>query len=297
MGFDFDAVVIGAGFSGLSAAYELVKSGFRPLVVEADGRGDGMAACHETGGFKVERLYHHFFSHDYAVVALIRELKLDGSLIWGKTHKGFYVGKRLYPFTTPLDLLCFGHIPFIDRLRFGAFIERSKNGRGDSGVDLDFVSSAKWIGDRVSSKAFMKVASLLLEAKFGVHMEEISAAFLKGRLTARADSRSALSGSERFGYLRGGLDALADALVERIRAGGGKALFGAPVEAVEPLSGGGFAVGFRGGRARARAGARKAFGPGRREVAVFSLRLQGRGLPRHRAKTAARQILLDERSR
>ena len=46
-------VVVGAGFSGLSAAYELVLRGYRPIVLEADSVVGGLASTFTIEGTRL----------------------------------------------------------------------------------------------------------------------------------------------------------------------------------------------------------------------------------------------------
>ena len=42
--------VIGAGATGLAAAYDLAKNGYAPVVFEAEPHIGGLAAVHDAGG-------------------------------------------------------------------------------------------------------------------------------------------------------------------------------------------------------------------------------------------------------
>ena len=43
---------------GLAVAYELTRLGHQPVLIEADDRLGGMAACFEFAGMQLERYYH-----------------------------------------------------------------------------------------------------------------------------------------------------------------------------------------------------------------------------------------------
>jgi protoporphyrinogen oxidase len=58
-------VVVGAGFSGLAAAYELACSGLQPIVMETESEVGGLAASFQIdGSTRLERFYHHWFTSD-----------------------------------------------------------------------------------------------------------------------------------------------------------------------------------------------------------------------------------------
>ncbi|MCY3862371.1 MAG: NAD(P)/FAD-dependent oxidoreductase, partial [bacterium] len=47
-------VIVGGGFAGLSAAYELKKRGITPLLLEAKERADGRGIGERVDGFSVD---------------------------------------------------------------------------------------------------------------------------------------------------------------------------------------------------------------------------------------------------
>ena len=65
--------IIGSGMAGLSAAYDLTKTGHKVVLFDGAGEVGGLAA-----GFKVdswewtlERFYHHWFASDQHVLKLL----------------------------------------------------------------------------------------------------------------------------------------------------------------------------------------------------------------------------------
>lgn len=51
---EWDAVVVGGGIAGLSAAWELARAGMRPLLVEARGYTGGLVACAPVAGVRMD---------------------------------------------------------------------------------------------------------------------------------------------------------------------------------------------------------------------------------------------------
>jgi len=54
-----NVVIIGAGFTGLTAGYELSKKGFNVTIIEKSDEVGGLAAAFSINGTKIERFYHH----------------------------------------------------------------------------------------------------------------------------------------------------------------------------------------------------------------------------------------------
>ena len=75
-------VIIGAGFCGLAAAYELGTQGIRATVLERDAEIGGLASGFHVNGVRLEKFYHHWFTNDVHVMQLIEELgKRDQTLL------------------------------------------------------------------------------------------------------------------------------------------------------------------------------------------------------------------------
>jgi protoporphyrinogen/coproporphyrinogen III oxidase len=73
-----DAVVVGAGISGLAAAFRLVRAGMRVAVLEASPRPGGALVTHEAAGFRFELGPNTVLESDPSLPALIRDCGLDG---------------------------------------------------------------------------------------------------------------------------------------------------------------------------------------------------------------------------
>ena len=83
---DFDAVVIGAGFTGLAAAYELARRGINATVLEAEPTIGGLAAGYDVGGQRLERFYHHWLGTDRHIIDLVKELGAIHPDVNGRTR-------------------------------------------------------------------------------------------------------------------------------------------------------------------------------------------------------------------
>src|SRR4026208_239722 len=109
--------IVGAGFTGLTAALRLLQAGFEVDVLERSHQVGGLAMTFWAGESRLEKYYHHLFTSDRDIIELAEELGV--AIGWPSPPMGMFHGGRAYPFTTPVDLLrfsppCLGH-PYINR--------------------------------------------------------------------------------------------------------------------------------------------------------------------------------------
>lgn len=228
------AAIVGGGITGLATAYFLQKKGIKTAVFESDSSLGGLAAGFKFEDTHLEKFYHHFFSQDKQAVQLLDELGIADKLYWACPKMGFFSGNRIYPFTTPFDLLSFHPLPVADRIKLGLFSIRVK------GVTdwrpLEKISAADWLTKNLGKRIYEKVWAPLLCAKFGEQADKIPASWVWARIVARARSRSRFGLYEKLGYLKGGYKVLIDALAGRITKMGGEIKLGSKV-GVYPVSG------------------------------------------------------------
>jgi protoporphyrinogen oxidase len=216
--------VIGAGFSGLAAAYELVRRGYAPVLIEADAEVGGLASGFHSGGTRFERFYHHWYTSDRYVEELAGELGVGDRITRSTTRMGMYFANRIYSLSRPLDLLRLTLLPFVDRLRLGWLALNAR--RVANWRELDHQTAAEWLRRHGGERAYRIIWEPLLRGKFGRHAEEVSAAWIWAKLRLRGGSRSRKG--EHLAYFQGGFAALADEILKRIVEGGGEIRLGSP---------------------------------------------------------------------
>ncbi len=227
--------VVGGGFAGLSAAYELAKAGVDVTLLEADSAVGGLAAAFETEGERLDRFYHHWFTNDQAVMELIAELGLMDEVEVSPTNTGLYFANRIFRLSKPLDLLRFTPLPFPDRIRLGLLALQARRVRDWRA--LEDRTAAEWLRAMGGKKVFEVVWEPLLTGKFGPYAEEVSAVWFWNKLKLRGSSRGA-KGEERLAYFRGGFVRLAEAVAEALARAGGRIRLGAPVSEIAPAESG-----------------------------------------------------------
>lgn len=233
--FDTQVIVVGGGFSGLAAAYELARGGVPVHVLEAEPDLGGLAGAFEVGGEKLDRFYHHWFTNDLDVMALINELGLADRVEVQPTNTGMYYASRFFRLSSPLDLLKFTPLRFLDRIRLGLLTLRARRVR--DWHPLEDWTAREWLEELGGREVYRVVWQPLLQGKFGPFAEQVSAVWFWNKLKLRGGSRGS-KGEERLAYFRGGFVALAEALAGKIRELGGCVELNAPVTAIEPVAGG-----------------------------------------------------------
>lgn len=212
-------VVIGSGFCGLAAAWELISHGVRVTVLERDADIGGLAGSFVAGGARLEKFYHHWFTSDTYVMQVIHELGMSDRIIERPTRTGMYYAHNFFKLSTPFDLLRFSPLPFWSRVRLGFLALRVRRVR--DWHRLENITAANWLRKLGGENVYRAVWEPLLRGKFGDLAEQISAVWFWNKIKLRGSSRGR-TGEERLAYFQGGFAALADALADAIRARGGE---------------------------------------------------------------------------
>lgn len=161
----FDVVIVGGGFTGLTAAYVLSKQGKRVHVLEADDTPGGLAGTFNFNDeVKVEKFYHHWFNNDVYVPELVKELGLDGDVILLPTRTGMYFNGRLWKLSTPLDLLRFKALSFVDRIRLGLLVFQVR--RIKDWKTIEHLSIREWLEPLCGKTVYRVVWEPLINSKF-----------------------------------------------------------------------------------------------------------------------------------
>lgn len=203
-------VVIGAGLAGLAAAYDLSRQGQRVTLLEAGHEIGGLASSFQLEGQSIERFYHFICRSDHHLIDLVNELGLQDRLSWTQTHTAFFHDGKHYAFGTPFNLLFFRPVPWLQRLRFGLHIVRSRYRQ--QWRWLDQLPAKPWLIENIGEQAYQVIWHPLLRIKFGEFYDRISAAWVWHRIWRVARSRRRLWERESFGCLENGSASLVDHL-------------------------------------------------------------------------------------
>jgi len=227
----YDVVIVGAGFTGLTAGFMLSKQGKKVHIIEADEMLGGLAGTFKfSDGVKVEKFYHHWFNNDVYVPELVKELGLDGDVILLPTHTGMYFNGRMWKLSTPFDLLRFKALSFIDRIRLGLLVFQVR--RIKDWKIIEHLSIREWLEPLCGKSVYKIVWEPLITAKFSVFAEAVNAVWMWKKLVLRGSTRND-KGGEELAYFKGGFGRLSEKLAEAIRQNNGEVSLSHRVTGVE----------------------------------------------------------------
>src|SRR5258708_3716287 len=204
--------IIGAGFGGMAAAFDLCKAGHQVTIFESSDSVGGLAA-----GFKephwdsyVEKFYHHWFQSDRSILGLIRDLGWEDQVIFHRPYTVLLYNGRWYPFDSILKALEFPGLGYgLDKIRFGfigLYLRATNNWK-----NLEKHTADAWMRRWAGANVYEKMWRPLLIGKFGPYYADVNMAWMWARLKAR---------STRLGTFEGGFQRFADKFALRLRAMG-----------------------------------------------------------------------------
>ena len=224
-------LIVGGGFTGLAAAYELAKMNIAVTVLESEDQIGGLASAFDGGGERLDRFYHHWFTNDMEVMGLIDELGLNHKVEISPTNTGIYYANNFFKLSTPWDLLNFTPLNLVDRIRLGLLALRAR--RVKDWMALENKTAHEWLKELGGDSVYKVVWQPLLKGKFGPYAESVSAVWFWNKLKLRGGSRGK-GGEERLAYFTGGFVGLADALVDSIKSMGGEVRLNSSVASIAP---------------------------------------------------------------
>jgi len=218
MGMSKRIGIIGGGYAGLTAAYELQKKGYAVTVLEKYGQWGGQAATLPLLGTRIEFFYHHLFGSDSHILGLMDELGIGGRLRWIESKVGWFHDGHIYDLVTPMDLIRFRPVNLFNRVRLGLMyllLPRFNDYRR-----FESTTARDWILKYMGRQVYDRFWGPLLRGKFGDLAGEVSMTWLWGKIKVRGSSRRGAAAKETLAYPDGSFDIITQALLDRLRAGG-----------------------------------------------------------------------------
>lgn len=206
--------IIGAGFTGLSAAYQLSKRKHKVTVFEKDASPGGLAIGYKekNWNWSLEKHYHHWFTNDKSILGLAKEINYKVLIKRPKTS--VFVDGEIFQFDSPKEVLNFPKLSIIERFRMGFFIALLKY--NPFWKPLEKFNSTKILPKFMGKKAYKLIWEPLFINKFGPFAQNISLAWFWARIVKRTPS---------LAYPEGGFLGFANHLVRTIERKGGNFYF------------------------------------------------------------------------
>ncbi len=206
--------IIGAGFTGLSAALELLKKGYEVTILEKESIPGGLVL-----GFKeqlwdwtLEQHYHHWFTNDKQVLTLAKEINHEVLIKRPKTS--VYVEGKIFQFDSPISVLLFPKLTLVERLRMGIVVGFLRY--NPFWKPLEKINAVTFLPKVMGKRGYEMIWEPLFKNKFGSDAKDISLAWFWARIIKRTPA---------LAYPKGGFLSFAKKLQSEIERKGGKFSF------------------------------------------------------------------------
>jgi len=216
--------VIGAGYGGLSAAYDFARAGHKVIIYEANDRPGGLAIGfkEDDWDWSVEAYYHHWFASDQHMLGLIEELGFSDKVLFPRPFTVMPHNEKFYPFDSILQAMLFPGLGWgINKIRFGLvglYLRLTNNWQVLEKTTVD-AWMRKWAGNKV----YETMWEPMMKGKFGAHYQDVNMAWMWARIHAR---------TSKLGTYRGGFQAFADDFAAVLKKMGVEIRLSTPVEEI-----------------------------------------------------------------
>lgn len=197
--------VLGGGFTGLAAAYDLAVAGHDIVVYEQGQTLGGLAQGFKADGWDwyLERAYHHLFSNDSDMLGLAADVGFNDIFFVSPETSSLYKthNYRTFPLDTPQDLLRFPLLSFPERIRAGLVLGYLKFFPFQKAYEQ--ISARDFLYKYMGKHAYEVLFGELFRKKFGKYAGNILTSFIWARITKR---------TKNLGYVKGGFQTFIDHL-------------------------------------------------------------------------------------
>jgi protoporphyrinogen oxidase len=218
--------IIGAGFGGMAAAYDLIRAGQQVTIFESADFVGGLASGFKEPGWNwsVEKFYHHWFASDKAMLGLIRELGWENQVLFPRPFTVMYYQGKFYPFDSIPKMALFPGLGWgVNKIRFGLvglYLRLTNDWRR-----LEHFTVDEWMRRWAGEKVYQLMWEPLVFGKFGErYYRQVNMAWMWARLKAR---------TTRLGTFEGGFQRFADQFAERLQQMGVSLRLQTPVTRIE----------------------------------------------------------------
>lgn len=218
--------IIGAGFTGLSSAYQLLKKGYDVTVFEKDSTAGGLAVGFKdkTWKWSLEKHYHHWFTNDKYALNLAKEINCNTLIKRPKTS--VFVKNSIFQMDSISSILSFPHLSLVDKLRMAFVLGIIRY--NPFWKPLEKIKANQFLPFIMGRNAYETIWKPQFHNKFGTYIQDISMAWFWARIVKRTSS---------LAYPEKGFLNFADKLVEKIKQNGGKVLFDTQIKEIRYKNG------------------------------------------------------------
>ena len=217
--------IIGAGFTGLSAGYQLAKKGHAVTLFEKDTQPGGLAVGYQEKNWEwtMEKHYHHWFTnandavnHDQTVLNLAKEIGHEVLIRRPKTSA--FVDGEIFQFDSPKNVLLFPKLSVSEKIRMAAVMGILRY--DPFWKPLEKINASEFLPKVMGEKAYKMLWEPQFVNKFGKYAYDVSLAWFWARLASR---------TPKLAYPEGGFLKFATHIVSEIEKRGGKVHFNTEV--------------------------------------------------------------------
>jgi protoporphyrinogen oxidase len=227
--------IIGAGIGGMTAAYDLAKTGNQVTLFEASNHLGGLASGFKKPNWKwsLEIFYHHWFQTDRDILDLIEELGYKKNIHFYHPKTVVYHNGVFDPLDSPLSALFFPGFSLVDIARFGfvtlylRYLSRWQ--------PLEKFTAHEWLHKYYGKKLFEMMYEPLLIGKFGEYHRQVNMAWFWARFKTR---------TSKLGTFDGGFQVFVDQFTQVLIDQGIQVRLNTPVNLIKAMPNGNLQVDF-----------------------------------------------------
>lgn len=214
--------IVGAGFTGLTAAIKLLNQNHSVTIFEKEDLPGGLALGFKEKAWEwsLEKHYHHWFTNDNYALSLANKIK--HRVIIKRPKTSVFVDNKIYQLDSPFSVMRFPKLNICQRLRMAIALGLLKY--NPYWQQLEKYQASDILPKAMGKRPYEILWKPLLKSKFGKHMDTVSLAWFWARIRKRTPS---------LAYPEGGFLEFANALVKKIEDHGGNILFDTQISEIK----------------------------------------------------------------